>query len=411
MKAFIRSGAGRMPEGVYRRALKAEAEVVEGDVRDLLWDLAVYRYALQRVVDALWDLDAIPKRDQAHQMFYNMLRGYGFRAHVARNIYSTAIALVESARSNGGSRPVIRRLSARLDHQDARVDLGSRTVRIILRDRWFTLRIMHRDEYVERFRGLKWKEVHIKYLNGKLYVSVVFEVRYTPYSPRGVIALDVNLRHVVSYDGSKIVRYRTRFLDALSKRARAEEIQRKYSKRWRFNKKILSRVRSLHGRSRNIVADWCRKFAKEIVLRAKRHGYAIALEDLEKLRDSSNDKSDRVVWKLTMFAYRELQESVISKAVEHNVPVILVDPRNTSSVCPRCRSKIRYIGRLGVCPRCGFVADRDRVGAMNIWLKVLEAYAEEPGSPLSAPAVKGETRRSGGIKDEGMKKIIMIKSV
>jgi len=406
MKASIRPRAGRMPEEAYRRALKAEAEVAEGNIGDLLWDLAVYRYALQRVVDALWELDGIPKKSQAHQMFYGMLRGYGFRAHAARNIYSTAIALVESAKANGGSKPTVRRLSARLDYQDAKVDLGNRTVRIILRDRWFTLRIMHRDEYVERFRGLKWKEVHIKYLNGRLYVSVVFEARYAPYAPRGVIALDLNLRHVVSYDGSEIRRYRTRFVDALSKRARAEEIQRKYSGRWRFNEKILNRVRDLHRRSRNIVMDWCRKFAKEIVLKAKRHSFAIALENLEELRESFNGKSDKVMWKLTMFAYRKLQEVVISKAIEFNVPVVFVDPRSTSSTCPRCGSKIRYIGRLGVCHRCGFAADRDVIGAMNIWLRVLEAYAGVSGSPPRAPAVKGETRQSGGTGDEEMKKII-----
>jgi len=42
-----------MPEGAYHRTLKAEAEIVEGDLEDLLWDLVVYRYVLQRVVDAL----------------------------------------------------------------------------------------------------------------------------------------------------------------------------------------------------------------------------------------------------------------------------------------------------------------------------------------------------------------------
>jgi len=38
--------------------------------------------------------------------------------------------------------------------------------------------------------------------------------------------------------------------------------------------------------------------------------------------------------------------------------------------------------------------------------KALYAYAGEPGSPLRAPAVKDEVRRSGGTKDEGVKKVI-----
>jgi len=96
----------------------------------------------------------------------------------------------------------------------------------------------------------------------------------------------------------------------------------------------------------------------------------------------------------------------MNKAVEHNVLVVFVDPKNTSSVCPRCKSEIRYIGRLGVCRRCGFVADRDVIGAMNIWIRAVEAYVGVPGSPPRVPAVKGETRRSGGTKNEGMKKVI-----
>jgi len=234
----------------------------------------------------------------------------------------------------------------------------------------------------------------------------VFETRYTPYVPRGVIALDVNLRHIVLYDGSEVRSYETRFLDALSKRARAEELQKKYSKRWRYSEKILNRIRELHRRSRNIVIDWCRKIAKEIALKAKRCGYAIALENLDKLREAFSSKSNKIVWKLTFFAYRKLQEAIISKAVEYNVPIVFVDPRNTSSTCPRCGSKIKYVGRLGLCSRCGFTADRDRIGAVNIWMRVLEACAGVPGSPLRAPAVKDETRQSRGTRDEGMKQVI-----
>jgi len=58
-----------------------------------------------RGVDALWELDKLPKRSQAHQMFYAMLRSYGLRAHVARNVYEQALALVKASRENGGSRP------------------------------------------------------------------------------------------------------------------------------------------------------------------------------------------------------------------------------------------------------------------------------------------------------------------
>jgi putative transposase len=406
MMGFIRSRNGWIPEGAYRRALKVEAEVVEGSINDLLWDLLLYRYAMQRVVDALWDLDRIPNMSQAHRMFYNVLRSYGFRAHVARNIYDLALALVKAVKENNGSKPTLRKLSARLDYQDARVELDRGIVRAIIRDKWHALKLKHRREYIERFKGLRWKEVHIKYENGKLFVSIVFEFMYKPYAPKGIIALDINLRTVTACDGSEIRRYRTRFIDALSKRKRGEELMKKYAKRWRYNEKILEKVESLHRKSRNIVIDWSWKFAKHVVLKALKKGYAIALENLDGLRENTNSKCNEVVWKFTMFAYRRVQHSIISKALEYGVPIIIVDPRSTSSTCPRCREKLVYIYRLAVCKRCGFKADRDSVGAMNIWLRALHAYAGVPGSPPRASAMKSETRQSRGTKHEGMKKVI-----
>jgi putative transposase len=406
MRGSIRQLAWRIPEGVYHRALKTEVEVVEGSISDLLWDLLLYRYAMQKVVDALWDLDRIPNRSQAHRMFYQMLRSYGFRAHVARNIYEYTLALVKAVKESDGGKPTLRKLSARLDYQDARVELDKGVVKIIIRDRWYTLKLKHRREYIERFRDLRWKEIHVKYENSRLYVSIVFEFRYEPYVPKGIIALDINLRRVTAYDGSEVRRFRTRFVDALSKRKRAEELQRKYPERWKYSEEILSRIKELHRKARSIVVDWCWKLAKQVVQKALIKGCAIALENLEGLKENANSKSDEVAWKFTMFAYRRLQHSIISKALEYGVPIIVVNPRNTSSTCPRCGEKLLYIHRLTICRKCGFKADRDSVGVMNIWFRTLQAYAGVPGSPQRAPAVKGEARQSRGTKHEGMKKAI-----
>ncbi len=400
MRASI-AHARAMPEGTHYRTLRAEAYVVDGDVNDLLWDLVVYKHALQKVVDALWVFDKIPKRSQVHQLFYPMLRSYGLRAHVARNIYDTALALIRSARESNGGKPIVKKMTARLDHQDARVDVDRGVVMIAIREKLYALRLKHRKEYVEMFRWLRWREVHVKHDGSKLWVSIVFEMRYAPYAPRGAISLDVNLRQVVTYDGCSIRRYDTRFISALSKKARAEELQRKYGRRWRYNAKILDRVRSLHRKARNIITDWCRKLAKEIVVKARRCRYAVALENLACLRERSLARNgSRVVWKLKMFAYRRLHESVVSKAIEYGVPIIFVDPRDTSRSCPRCGDMLLYVHRLATC-RCGFVADRDVVGAMNVLLRSLHACVGAPGSLPNAPAVKDEIRRSGGIGMRG----------
>ena len=109
----------------------------------------------------------------------------------------------------------------------------------------------------------------------------------------GFTAIDVNLKTVVTFDSSEVKRYKTRFDEALSKRARAEEAQEKYPKRWRCNDRILSRVKVLHRRARNIITDSCWKIAKEIVAKAYRRRHAIVLEDLEHLRESINGESNQ----------------------------------------------------------------------------------------------------------------------
>jgi putative transposase len=110
-----------------------------------------------------------------------------------------------------------------------------------------------------------------------------------------------------------------------------------------------------------------------------------------------------------MFAYRKLQHSIVSKALERGVPVMLVEPKHTSSTCPRCGRRLRYVDRLAIC-KCGFKGDRDRVGAMNIWLRALSwisqisiANAGARGSLQSAPPVNGEARGRGRTEDEGMR--------
>jgi len=58
--------------------------------------------------------------------------------------------------------------------------------------------------------------------------------------------------------------------------------------------------------------------------------------------------------------------------------------------------KITHGQPLAICRNCGFIADRDSAGAINIWLRLLYMYVGEPGSPLSAPAVNSDARGSGG---------------
>jgi len=79
--------------------------------------------------------------------------------------------------------------------------------------------------------------------------------------------------------------------------------------------------------------------------------------------------------RLHRWSFRRLQEIIEYKAKLKGIRVIYVDPAQTSSLCPICGEKLSPNGhRVLKCKNCGFKADRDVVGSINIRLKALKMW-------------------------------------
>jgi len=115
---------GELVETLRVRALPEGGD----DYLVLLEFLRLYRDALQLVVNKLWSLDEVPSIKTLHKMFYSELRELGFRAHHVKQVYTYAKAVVRASKQNGGKKPVLRRLTARVDRYDYRLDLNDRTL-------------------------------------------------------------------------------------------------------------------------------------------------------------------------------------------------------------------------------------------------------------------------------------------
>jgi transposase len=77
--------------------------------------------------------------------------------------------------------------------------------------------------------------------------------------------------------------------------------------------------------------------------------------------------------KLNIMGYSRLVKWMDRQSAKHGTPLVIVDPSGTSSECPKCDSKLAESGyRRLKCPRCGFEADRDNVGKLNIGKKALK---------------------------------------
>src|SRR3990167_2509339 len=108
--------------------------------------------------------------------------------------------------------------------------------------------------------------------------------------------------------------------------------------------------------------------SKSLVAKAKDTGKGIALEDLKGIRDRITvRKAQRRI--LHSWAFFQLRAFIEYKAKLQGVPVVLVDPRNTSRTCPVCGcvdKANRPTQSLFSCIKCGHSAHADFNAAENI---------------------------------------------
>ncbi|MEM4827498.1 MAG: hypothetical protein QXK07_05600 [Desulfurococcaceae archaeon] len=239
---------GELVETLRMRALPESSD----DYPVLVEFLKLYRDAVQFVVNKLWSLNKVPSISTLHEMFYNELRTHGFRAHHVKQIYTYAKAVVKAAKQNSGKKPVLRKLSARIDRYDYRLDLENRVLILKVHgNREVKLRLLASSERTEKFKGWSNYELAVKVVGDEVYVAIYFRRTVEPRRTRTVMTVDVNFDNVTlavftSSGGLlKLKRYRTPLRRMLTHRIWIERIQRKYSKSWRFIRSVRRAIKNM----------------------------------------------------------------------------------------------------------------------------------------------------------------------
>jgi putative transposase len=212
---------------------------------------------------------------------------------------------------------------------------------------------------------------------GELYLAATVEVPVAEErEPVDFIGVDrgiVNLATTsdgVNFQGQDLERYRRRMA-----RARAE-LQAKATKAAKKKLAQRSRRESRHAAHVN------HKIAKEIVSAAERTGRGIALEDLEGIRERVRlTRSQR--GRISHWPFYQLAQHIAYKARRAGVPVIAVDARHTSQMCPLCHHTERANRRSRdefCCRGCGLAGPADVIAAVNVRRRGRMAWAVCQGS-------------------------------
>lgn len=183
-----------------------------------------------------------------------------------------------------------------------------------------------------------------------------------PEEPDGFLGVDLGIVNIATTSdgeilaGRRLNRYRRRHRDLRAK------LQKKRTK---SAKRALKRIRRREARH---AANTNHVIAKRLVATAERTSRGIALEDLSGIRQRVTAKKDQRST-LHSWAFAQLGGFVEYKARRAGVPVVFVDPRNTSRQCSECwhthRSNRVNQARF-VCRSCGIVLHADHNGSRNI---------------------------------------------
>ena len=385
-----------------RATVGVEAVAPEGGEGLLLEFLKTYRHAVQCIIDEIWGLDKVPSRRRLHEIFYDRLVGLGFRAHHASEIYKRAREVVKATKKSNGSKPVLRRLTARISKYDYGLDFNVKVLRVaVLNNHWVELRLkLHR--HLARYLDGSWRlgEVQVSYRGGRVHVYLTFSKEVLLREPGAVMGVDVNFNNitytVVDLNGNLVSMGVIPFRGlgrALHFKKLAEELQGRYPRSWRFLKWARGvRARWLR-RARSVLTDSSHYVAKKVVEVAEEYNAVIALEDLEKLKNKKNNS--RLSWESHLWCYRRVQTYVEYKALVEGIRVVYVNPKGTSKTSPNGKPLVfinyKFV-ELG-----GTITSRDVIASWNLALRYLKQMRGSrvrwsPNSPRDE-AVKTRAKR------------------
>jgi IS605 OrfB family transposase len=213
--------------------------------------------------------------------------------------------------------------------------------------------------YLNRLKG----QVDLVYRDGTFYLYATIDVpEDTPIQPTRFLGVDLGITNIAtdsdgnSYTGDAIERVRQRSHTA---RQTYQSTHTKSAKR---------RLKKMAGTQARFQRWANHGLAKRLVQYAKDTQAALSLEDLTGIRDRMTVRV-RQRAKQHNWSFRQLREFVVYKAQRLGVPVIFVDPRNTSRTCSRCGFVEKHNRRSQAkfsCLRCGYEAHADHNAARNL---------------------------------------------
>jgi len=259
---------------------------------------------------------------------------------------------------------------------------------------------------VRGFKPTSHAKIKLDRKNRRVLFHLSLEKEVEIYKPGNINKpVDVNENSVATlYEAFAVILETDLAETTLGYSYRKESIQRRNGSGSREARKAMKKLKE--GKKKR---DYRMKTANMIVRDAMRTRGVIVVErisgdDIRVMIARYRDKQLR--HRIYQSALKGELNAIIDKAREYGVPVLMVDPRNTSKICPIHNAPIEYgEDRIGICSKGDERWHREVVALINIYFKSLEAlyegYAQKGFGVLSldgSPVPLGSTATSEPIE-------------
>ncbi len=230
-----------------------------------------------------------------------------------------------------------------------------------------------------RIRG----QADLIYQKGKLYLCLVIELPDgTPIKTKDTLGIDLGIVNLATTsDGQK-------FSGEATDKVRIKANNFKKCLQRRGTKSAKRHLKQFSGKERRFKRNVNHAISKQIVQIAKDTQRGIAIEDLNGFRVTVRKKQREQFGK---WAFSELRSFIEYKGILAGIPVIAVDPKNTSKACSQCTHTVKA-NRISQsqfsCKKCGFTLNADVNAAKNIALRaIVNLPIAVHADPITGPAL------------------------
>jgi len=356
-----------------RKVFKVFAEL-EGIYRNVVEQLALY--AVRGNITSFTRLKALKYRE-LRVLYHHLPSHYAYTACQDASTRAKSFLRLRKRGLTSREYPEVRDVSIWLDDHLWKLS-GLTSVEVATHKGWVRVELELHKQYLRHVNS-GWRvasEARIKLYRKarRLIVYLTFKKTVEVYEPKGLVPVDVNENGVAVLVEGEAYLFETRFKDiVLGYYYRKKRVQKRYDKLYGARCRAKTKIfRKLKEGKRKSDLRW--KLANIIVRTARERQYAVVLEKLGKnpAREMINHvKDDQLRHRIYQASFKGIQRAIEEKAKEHGIPVIYVNPKNTSKLCPVHGAPIAYSdgSRVGKCSIGGESWHRDVIACINLLLK------------------------------------------